>query len=53
MPVFFYVDEKFSEDPRCERVDKLVLSYTFFESLDEFDAEKHRPTYNSSPYNNK
>lgn len=32
MPVFFYVDPDFIEDPRMEFVDQIVLSYTFFES---------------------
>ena len=32
MPVFFYIDPDFDEDPTMERTDELVLSYTFFES---------------------
>ncbi|KAI5644199.1 cytochrome c oxidase assembly protein ctaG/Cox11 domain-containing protein [Phthorimaea operculella] len=32
MPVFFYIDPEFAEDPRMEYVDELVLSYTFFEA---------------------
>lgn len=32
MPVFFYVDPDFTEDPRMELVDEIVLSYTFFEA---------------------
>lgn len=31
MPVFFYVDPEFAMDPRLKGVDKLTLSYTFFE----------------------
>jgi len=32
MPVFFYIDPEFSEDPRMERIDTITLSYTFFEA---------------------
>ncbi|KAF7645648.1 hypothetical protein LDENG_00200570 [Lucifuga dentata] len=32
MPVFFYIDPEFDEDPRMARVDSIILSYTFFES---------------------
>ncbi|XP_064477934.1 cytochrome c oxidase assembly protein COX11, mitochondrial-like [Ornithodoros turicata] len=32
MPVFFYIDPEYAEDPRLEQVDDLTLSYTFFEA---------------------
>ncbi|XP_067011669.2 cytochrome c oxidase assembly protein ctaG [Anabrus simplex] len=32
MPVFFYIDPEFTEDPKMEFVDSLTLSYTFFEA---------------------
>ncbi|KAI1292040.1 Cytochrome c oxidase assembly protein COX11, mitochondrial [Halotydeus destructor] len=32
MPVFFYIDPDFATDPRLENVDKIALSYVFFES---------------------
>ena len=32
MPVFFYIDEQYSQDPKLEEVDEICLSYTFFES---------------------
>ncbi|CAH0398564.1 unnamed protein product [Chilo suppressalis] len=32
MPVFFYIDPEFIEDPRMEFVDEIILSYTFFEA---------------------
>ena len=32
MPVFFYIDPEFAEDPKMEAVDTLTLSYTFFEA---------------------
>jgi cytochrome c oxidase assembly protein subunit 11 len=32
MPVLFYIDDQFSQDPKLENVDQICLSYTFFES---------------------
>uniref|UniRef100_A0A3P8SRC7 Cytochrome c oxidase assembly protein COX11, mitochondrial n=1 Tax=Amphiprion percula TaxID=161767 RepID=A0A3P8SRC7_AMPPE len=32
MPVFFYIDPEFDEDPRMARVETITLSYTFFEA---------------------
>ena len=32
MPVFFYIDPEYLEDPYLEKVDTITLSYTFFES---------------------
>lgn len=32
MPVFFYIDPEFADDPKMEGVDTLTLSYTFFEA---------------------
>lgn len=32
MPVFFYIDPEFTDDPRMEYIDEIVLSYTFFEA---------------------
>lgn len=34
MPVFFYIDPDFVNDPKMELVDEITLSYTFFESKD-------------------
>ncbi|CAL4151489.1 unnamed protein product, partial [Meganyctiphanes norvegica] len=31
MPVFFYIDPEFADDPKMENVDLITLSYTFFE----------------------
>ncbi|KAL1451057.1 hypothetical protein WDU94_003351 [Cyamophila willieti] len=36
MPVFFYIDPDFAEDPEMEDVDHIILSYTFFESKEGF-----------------
>ncbi|KAK3861901.1 hypothetical protein Pcinc_032178 [Petrolisthes cinctipes] len=32
MPVFFYIDPEFVDDPKMQNVDMLTLSYTFFEA---------------------
>lgn len=32
MPVFFYIDPEYAQDPQMEYVDEIVLSYTFFEA---------------------
>lgn len=37
MPVFFYIDPEFTEDPAMAKVDTITLSYTFFEAT---EAEK-------------
>jgi len=37
MPVFFYIDPEFTEDPKMEFVDEIVLSYTFFEAKPGFN----------------
>ncbi|XP_043789572.1 cytochrome c oxidase assembly protein COX11, mitochondrial [Apis laboriosa] len=34
MPVFFYIDPEFVNDPKMEDVKEIVLSYTFFEAKD-------------------
>lgn len=37
MPVFFYIDPEFAEDPKMEFVNEVVLSYTFFEAKPGLD----------------
>ncbi|KHJ47512.1 hypothetical protein D918_02372 [Trichuris suis] len=32
LPVFFYLDPEYADDPRLEKVDDIVLHYTFFEA---------------------
>ena len=32
MPVFFYIDPEFAEDPKMAKIDTITLSYTFFEA---------------------
>ncbi|KNC84254.1 hypothetical protein SARC_03525 [Sphaeroforma arctica JP610] len=39
MPVFFYIDPEFADDPFMAKVNTITLSYTFFESKN-FDYEK-------------
>lgn len=34
MPVFFYIDPEFVEDPKMAKYDEIILSYVFFESKD-------------------
>ncbi|XP_050301757.1 cytochrome c oxidase assembly protein COX11, mitochondrial [Anthonomus grandis grandis] len=36
MPVFFYIDPEFNEDPYLEDVGEITLSYTFFEAKEGF-----------------
>ena len=36
MPVFFFIDPEFAEDPRMMDVDTITLSYTFFEAKEGF-----------------
>ncbi|KAK4537830.1 hypothetical protein CDCA_CDCA14G3855 [Cyanidium caldarium] len=43
MPVFFFLDKEFAEDPRMADVDSIILSYTFFRAADvspQFLAEQ-------------
>jgi len=42
MPVFFYIDPDYVEDPFLENTDEITLSYTFFESKPGMKL----PTYN-------
>lgn len=37
MPVFFYVDPEFADDPKMEYIDEITLSYTFFEAKDNLN----------------
>uniref|UniRef100_A0A0B7A4R8 Cytochrome c oxidase assembly protein COX11, mitochondrial n=1 Tax=Arion vulgaris TaxID=1028688 RepID=A0A0B7A4R8_9EUPU len=32
MPVFFYIDPEFAEDPKLQNTSTITLSYTFFEA---------------------
>ena len=32
MPVFFYIDPEYVDDPLMEFIDEITLSYTFFEA---------------------
>lgn len=37
MPVFFYIDPEFLEDPALYKVDTIILSYTFFQAKEAHD----------------
>jgi cytochrome c oxidase assembly protein subunit 11 len=39
MPVFFFLDNDFVDDPQMKRIDSIVLSYTFFKA--KYDKEGH------------
>jgi cytochrome c oxidase assembly protein subunit 11 len=43
MPVFFYIDPEFAEDPAMEFIDSITLSYTFFESKEGMNLQM--PSY--------
>ncbi|KAF2352279.1 Cytochrome c oxidase assembly protein CtaG/Cox11, partial [Trinorchestia longiramus] len=37
MPVFFYIDPEFADDPAMDNVENITLSYTFFEAKPGMD----------------
>ena len=39
MPVFFFLDKDFVDDPQMKRIDSIVLSYTFFKA--RYDKDGH------------
>lgn len=39
MPVFFYIDPEYDEDPLLERYDEILLSYTFFKAKNQDGAD--------------
>lgn len=49
MPVFFYIDPAYAEDPRLENVDNIVLSYTFFQAKDGMELPVVQHSSNVSP----
>jgi len=38
MPVLFYLDRAYLDDPLLRKVDHITLSYTFFKSEDDWDS---------------
>eukprot|EP00386_Alphamonas_edax_P009367 GDKI01030825.1.p1 GENE.GDKI01030825.1~~GDKI01030825.1.p1 ORF type:complete len:306 (+),score=34.90 GDKI01030825.1:120-1037(+) len=49
MPVFFFIDPDFADDPRLQTIDRITLSYIFFESASDIpeqykDLQIARPT---------
>ena len=47
MPVFFYIDPEFVEDPAMIKVNTITLSYTLFEAKDNETID-----YNNNNNNN-
>ena len=47
MPVFFYIDPEFDDDPAVYQVNEITLSYTFFESTQADEEFKPIPPYNN------
>ena len=43
MPVFFYIDPEFAEDPAMAKVDEITLSYTFFQAKEDAIAGLRLP----------
>lgn len=43
MPVFFYIDPEFNDDPALAKVDTITLSYTFFEAKEGEELELPLP----------
>ena len=37
LPVNFYIDPKILEDPNVKHLNSIVLSYTFFQSEEDFE----------------
>jgi len=49
MPVFFYIDPDYVNDPFLENTDEITLSYTFFESKPGFTLPTYNPSVRSAP----
>ena len=44
MPVFFFIDPEYIEDPQLSKVNHITLSYTFFQTdVDDDDVEVEKP----------
>jgi len=51
MPVFFYIDPEFMDDPYMDRVHSITLSYTFFKTDIEDEEEEEKSSSDSSVEN--
>mmetsp|Transcript_351 Transcript_351/g.644 ORF Transcript_351/g.644 Transcript_351/m.644 type:complete len:262 (-) Transcript_351:85-870(-) len=47
MPVFFFIDPEFADDPSMDNVKIITLSYTFFKTNDSDDDEEEEETKES------
>merc|ERR1711904_595681 len=50
LPVFFYIDPEFANDPQMAGVDSLTLSYTFFQVQEDEVEEALRAALAQSPH---
>ena len=48
MPVFFYIDPDFDDDPAVFQVNEITLSYTFFESTQADEEFNPVPPYSNN-----
>lgn len=46
MPVFFYIDPEFDDDPAVFQINEITLSYTFFESTQADEEFNPVPPHN-------
>lgn len=49
MPVFFYIDPDFVKDPALKNIDKIMLTYTFFEARTDIALPGFLPQTLSTP----
>ena len=52
MPVFFYIDPDFVNDPAMAKVNSIMLSYTFFEAKEGDGIEIPMPSLPPHPHRN-
>jgi len=50
MPVFFYIDPEYAEDPRLENIDVVTLAYCFFKTEEGAPLPALNPDYPAPPH---
>jgi cytochrome c oxidase assembly protein subunit 11 len=40
MPVFFFIDPDYADDPQLSRINNITLSYTFFQTDEDDDDDE-------------